>query len=255
MQIDWITVSAQIVNFLVLVWLLKRFLYQPILDAMDRRERRVNRRLHDAEEREQEADQRIQAYRRKAKELDEQRGELLAGAEDEAAEQKRTLVESAREEANRKRDAWQRQVKEEKEEFLDRLRREAAEAVQKAARRALQDLANAELERQVVDTFIERMESLDEDSRRRLAEVEETVGVASSFELGAGVRSRLTRAIHECIDEDADVEYTQSPDLVCGVELTRGEQRLSWHVAHYLEQLSARIDEALQTADSGAQRE
>ncbi len=49
MAIDWITVSAQIVNFLILVWLLKHFLYQPIIRAMDRREQRVSERLNEAQ--------------------------------------------------------------------------------------------------------------------------------------------------------------------------------------------------------------
>jgi F-type H+-transporting ATPase subunit b len=37
MLIDWFTVGAQVLNFLILVWLLKRFLYGPILDAIDAR--------------------------------------------------------------------------------------------------------------------------------------------------------------------------------------------------------------------------
>ena len=45
MDVDWITVSAQIVNFLILVWLLKRFLYRPVLNAMNRREQRIHQRL------------------------------------------------------------------------------------------------------------------------------------------------------------------------------------------------------------------
>ena len=35
MLIDWFTVAAQVVNFLVLMWLLKRFLYKPIVYAID----------------------------------------------------------------------------------------------------------------------------------------------------------------------------------------------------------------------------
>ena len=48
MAIDWFTIGAQILNFLVLVWLLKRFLYQPVLDAIDKREKRIAATLADA---------------------------------------------------------------------------------------------------------------------------------------------------------------------------------------------------------------
>jgi len=52
MLIDWFTVGAQIVNFLILVWLLKHFLYKPILDAIDAREKKIAAELADAERRE-----------------------------------------------------------------------------------------------------------------------------------------------------------------------------------------------------------
>ena len=49
MLIDWFTVGAQIVNFLILVWLLKHFLYKPILNAIDAREKRIAAELADAD--------------------------------------------------------------------------------------------------------------------------------------------------------------------------------------------------------------
>ena len=49
MLIDWFTIGAQALNFLILVWLLKRFLYRPILNAIDARENLVARELSDAD--------------------------------------------------------------------------------------------------------------------------------------------------------------------------------------------------------------
>ena len=48
MEVDWFTVIAQILNFLVLVWLLKRFLYKPVLNAIDEREKKIASELEDA---------------------------------------------------------------------------------------------------------------------------------------------------------------------------------------------------------------
>jgi len=48
MLIDWFTVGAQALNFIILVWLLKRFLYKPILGAVDAREKRIAAELADA---------------------------------------------------------------------------------------------------------------------------------------------------------------------------------------------------------------
>ena len=57
MLIDWFTVLAQIINFLVLVYLLKRFLYGRIIRAMDERERKIALRLEEAQGRKEEAEQ------------------------------------------------------------------------------------------------------------------------------------------------------------------------------------------------------
>ena len=65
MLIDWFTVIAQIINFLVLVALLKRFLYGRIIKAMDQREEKIAFRLADAERKRNEAEQEAQAYRKK----------------------------------------------------------------------------------------------------------------------------------------------------------------------------------------------
>ena len=55
MLIDWFTVGAQALNFLILVWLLKRFLYKPILHAIDEREKRIAKELADADAKKAEA--------------------------------------------------------------------------------------------------------------------------------------------------------------------------------------------------------
>ena len=49
MNFDWTTFALEAINFLILVWLLKRFLYRPILDAVARRQAAVARTLADAE--------------------------------------------------------------------------------------------------------------------------------------------------------------------------------------------------------------
>ena len=244
MQIDWITVSAQIVNFLILVWLLKRFLYRPVIRAMDRREQRVVERLNKAQEREQQADEKIQQYQDKRAELEGKREALLADARQEAEQEKKQMLEKAREEVADTRSKWQQQADQEKQEFVADLRRQAAAAVQDIARQALRDLADAGLEEQLVHSFLERLKSLDKDARKALADSAEPVRISSAFELDARTRGRVTRAIHERLGEGIEVGYEQSPQLLCGIELTRGGRRLSWTLAEYLEGLGDRIEAA-----------
>ncbi len=243
MTIDWITVSAQIVNFLILVWLLKRFLYQPVIHAMNQREQRTTERLDQAQAREQQANEQIQRYQHQLRQIEQQRNEVLATAKQEATAQKKLMLDEARDEVIAQRNDWRRQANTEKEAFLGTLRQQAVNAVQAISRKALGDLANAELEDQICQTFLDRFRSLDEASCKALANTDEPVHIASAFELDGAMRSQITRLVDESLGQGIKVEYTQSPELLCGIQLVRGSQRLSWNLADYLQDLDTRIQE------------
>ncbi len=244
MAIDWITVSAQIINFLILVWLLKRFLYKPVIRAMNKRKQTIAERLNQAREREREAKQKIQLYQVKAGKLKNARDRILDDAKLEAAKQKKQLLELARAELHEKLDLWQRQVVEEKQEFMTSLRARASENIQAIARKALHDLADAELENQVVNTFIKQLKTVDKKTRKSLSEASEPLTIASAFELSASLRDRLSNAINEHLCPGIEVNYTESPELLCGIELSRGGHRLSWNLVNYLDELNNNIEQA-----------
>jgi F-type H+-transporting ATPase subunit b len=245
MEIDWLTVTAQVVNFLVLVYLLKRFLYRPVTEAMARREERIAERVREGREREEQAEQERQRLHRRLEKLEERRDAILGQAREEAEEERRRLLEEAREEAEGARRRWREQADTEKDHFLEELRRRTCEGFQELARKALEDLAEADLEEQMVRTFLERLQGLDKETRRRLSESDEPVAVATSFALDSGGRRRVTRAIHEHLKSDVEVEYEESPNLLCGIELTAGGRRLGWSLTDYLDRFEARVGEAL----------
>lgn len=250
MSIDWITVSAQIVNFLILVWLLKRFLYKPVVNAMDQREQGIAKRSREAVERERKADEAATLYRNKSEQLEREREDILATVNKEADQQKKVMLSEAREEVAAARRDWQRQANQEKEEFFGNLRQQSATAIQTIARKALHDLADAGLEEQIIDTFIERLQSLDTGARQALAKEAEPVSIASAFALDARLRDRITSALHEHIDAGAEVDYSESPQLLCGIELTRGGRRLSWSLLDYMENLTDCIEAAFSPTES-----
>jgi F-type H+-transporting ATPase subunit b len=244
MEIDWITVSAQIINFLILVWLLKRFLYQPVIRAMDRREQRIADRLKQAEERQQEAEDSTRHYQAKRDELERSRAQLLEEAREQAEQEKRRLLEAARDQVGQTREQWQRQAEQEKTEFLDNLGKQAAETVLLIARKALADLADTELEQHLVHVFIARLKAVEKEARRTLSESASEVQISSAFELDSATRSRVTRAVHEHLAEGIGVRYDESPQLLCGIELTAGGRRLGWTLADYLEELTERVGQS-----------
>jgi F-type H+-transporting ATPase subunit b len=255
MQIDWFTVIAQVVNFLVLVWLLKHFLYGRIVDAMKRREEAIAARMAEADRRAEEAAQESESHQRKIRELDEERGQILAAARDEAQSEKEALLGRIRTEVDELGRRWRDEVERERESFLGDVRRQMGVQVSVVARRALEDLAGADLEKQAVGVFIERLRALPDQERSLLAdscrEGGDEVTVLSAFDLAADERGRIEAAVREVLGKNARVRFERDAGLICGVALVVRGRRVAWSIDSYLDELETRMNDAL-TGGAGA---
>lgn len=238
MLIDWFTVGAQILNFLVLVYLLKRFLYKPIIRAMDEREKKIAARLEEADRKRQDAEQEVASYRDKNRELDDKREEILNEAKEEAENRKRELVSAARTEAEKLESKWKEAVQEEIDSFLKELRRRTGEQVCEIARKALSEISNSDLQKHMIDVFLERLKGLDQKEAQHLSQSAKKSGkqivITSAFEIATEDRKNLTRTVHEHILKEADVSYDTLPGLVCGIRLKTDGQVISWNLDEYL---------------------
>jgi F-type H+-transporting ATPase subunit b len=243
MQVDWITVAAQIVNFLVLVWLLQRFLYRPITRAMARREERIAARMHEAGQKRGEAEQEAEAYREKQEELERSREQMLAEAQEAAERERKSLERAARDAVEQRKREWLQQLQDQREEFLRDLRESATQHFYVLARRALGDLADAELEEQIVRVFLRKLAELDGEVRAKIASEGRRAGnavtVSSRFEIAVHDKSRITKAIHDGILDGAQVTYRPSPKMTAGLELKAGGQTVSWNLDSYFDDLES----------------
>lgn len=255
MQIDWVTVTAQIVNFLVLVYLLQRFLYRPVMNAMARRAQRITDQLEEARRRENEAGREAQRYREQQQALEEQRQAFIAEAREQAEAERRARLEEAREERDTLRRQWQKQIEREKADFLQGLKAQVVEAASAIAQRVLGDLADTQLERQVVGVFLSRLAAMDQDDRRRLGEVAGPAEIVTAFEIADTQRRRISRALKDSFGFQGEIRYRRSPELLWGVELRMEGRKLAWTAADYLQALEDRMKTALGALGGATQGE
>lgn len=259
MQIDWLTVLAQIANFLVLVWLLQRFLYRPITDAMKRREKVIESRLSEARSARTKAEQEAEKLRADQDALDAARADILDKARQQAQDLRKKLEDDIRAEMEHRRDTWRAHLAQERDNFADTLRRRAGHQVIAIVGDMLQSYANTDLSGALAKGFIARIADLDDDMRKKLTDAaagaDSAALVETSMELPAAVRSKITHAIHKLCDADIDTRYAQDTDVVLGVRLTIGEQTLEWSTAQHLRQLDTALDEAIDSAGPAPTRQ
>jgi F-type H+-transporting ATPase subunit b len=255
MLIDWFTVVAQIINFLILVALLKHFLYGRIINAMDQREARITSRLEEAERKKSEAEEEAAAYSRKSQEFDLQREEMISQAKEEAENFRKDLVLKAREEIDGIQARWHETVQKRKVAFLKELGERTTKEVFAVTRQVLRDLADKDLEQQIVDVFIRRIMELDEKERLLISESIESSGkvlVTSAFQIQEEAQEKIFRAIQEHINGGGHVDYQISPDVISGIELRTVGHKIAWSLDNYLASLETNVLEAM---DMGSRSE
>jgi len=250
MLIDWFTVSAQAVNFLILVWLLQRFLYQPILRALDEREKRIVAQLQAAEATQNEAQKERGDFQRKTDEFAQQRDALMSQAATEAKAERQRLMGEARQQAEAWRTKWQETARTEHDILSREVARRVQEEVLSIARQALSDLATASLEERMTEVFIRRLRELNGDEKGKLASFLQTSArpalVRSAFDLPLAQREAIERAVRETLGAQILIQFETSPKLVSGIELTTNGHKVAWSIADYLVSLEQRVGEALE---------
>jgi F-type H+-transporting ATPase subunit b len=250
MHIDWFVLFAQLVNFLILIYLLKRFLYTRIIQAMNEREAKIVARFEEAGKLKEEEEEMIRVYEEKNSSLQVQAERMLNQAREAADKRQKELMDRARSDVDEIRRRWSETVLQEKEAFLESLRRRAGRQVYAIARKILTDLADAAIERRMVDVLIERIDSLDQKEKdaikNSLEDSEEEVIIQSAFPLAPEDRQRLTATVQRLTgNPDRVVMYRENADLISGIELVAHGRQIAWNINDYLDNLEASFDRAI----------
>ena len=160
MLIDWFTVGAQALNFLILVWLMKHFLYKPILDAIAAREKLVATELANAAKALADARKTEADCKQKNTAFDGERDAMLKMATDEAQAERLRLLDDARKAAAALNSKLQDAARNDEDRLHQAIRKRTQEEVFAIARKALTDLATASLEERLGEVFTRRLRTM-----------------------------------------------------------------------------------------------
>jgi F-type H+-transporting ATPase subunit b len=247
MKIDWFTVIAQIINFLILVWLLKRFLYKPILNAVDAREKKISDQLLDAENKVADAKKKEEAFSKKNEDFDNQKKELMDKAVAETEVKKTKLLEEATTAAKTFRTNMEKASKEKQENEVREIAQKTQQEVFTMTRKALTDIASVGLEEQAVDTFIKRMKDLKKEEMKQFNEAFKSntnvIMVRSAFELPVKQQHHVSSAVDEILGEKAKLQFKKDPGIISGIELSTNGYKLAWSFSEYINALEKSISE------------
>jgi F-type H+-transporting ATPase subunit b len=248
--IDWFTVGAQALNFLILVWLMKHFLYKPILKAIDAREQLIAKELADARTKQAEAGKERDTFSRKNQEFDQARAALLTKATEEAQAERGRLLEAARKEADALGEKRLELLQSETRNLHAAISKRTQDEVFAIARKTLSDLSSTSLEERLVAVFETQLRKLEEPERSQLLEAmrsaKEPIRVRSAFELPPTQIDTLQNSINVLCAAEIPLRFETVPEVIGGIELMASGNKVSWSIAEYLRGLETAVAELVQ---------
>lgn len=249
MLINWFTVIAQIVNFLVLVLLLKHFLYDRIISVMDERKKKIGARLEEADQKEAEAEKRARELEEKKQALEDRRQAVLDQAKADAEVRRNELIKEARKEADDQERKWRQDLERKKEAMVRDLRRMVQEQVYNISKKALKELAGADVNQQAMHAFSEKLKEMDEEQKQAMAsaigKAQNEATVSSSIELSEEAKRQTETVLKDTFTDQIKIRYRTDADLVFGIELSTKGRKVAWSLSNYLRNLEEGVRAAL----------
>lgn len=249
MLIDWFTVFAQIVNFLILVVLLKKFLYKPILDAMDAREHKIDNNIREAQKTKKDAEASSAILAKQLAELSDDRTKRLQATTDEVNAARTKMTAEARDDVSALKERWEASLTSEHEALTHRLAERIQQEVVSIARQVLLDLADEKLEERLTQQFMNRFVKLNEDDLKAvnaaLQAKDDPVLVRTAFEFPAEMQKAFETSARKRISTKNVFQFQTAPDMVCGIEIVVPGHVINWSVQSTLASLEASVEELL----------
>jgi len=249
MSIDWVTVAAQIGNFLVLVWLLKRFLYKPILNGIDAREAEIATRMGEAEVAQKKAAAAEAEFLEQKQRLVADNTAHAEQIREQAEQEKEALLAATRKKLEQEKQDWQAHLEAEPEAFIRELNLASAETLYKLVRRALRDLANEDLEEQIALNVMSKLKPLAQELTSAAGRAEQAIATTHA-PLPENTQETLRTSL-ERLAPGLPLSFTTDASQAPGMILRIGSVQVAWTVDSYTDELTNLLADRLAAGESG----
>lgn len=249
MGIDLTTLIAQIINLLILIWLLKRFLYKPVLNMLKERQALIDSEIDRARLATQNALAEEAKYQEKVVAFDRERDKMYAHMQSQVDALREKLTEEAKKDVVRLRQSWQNELEQEKQAFDISIQNSIVKNFKLFATDALNDMAGVELNTLVLEKFKKRIQKINSVQRNQFIQSAlsaKQIVVSTDTKLDAQTKESLKDFLFTTfgLDENIKISFKVDANLICGIQVQSDEQVISWNLQNYLEAFENNMDAA-----------
>ena len=251
MNINWFEIIAQMINFFILLFILHKLFYKPVIKSMEGRQQRIRDKQDEADEKMKKADELIALYERKTKELENNKEKQLEEASNKADEKREALIATYKEEAEEKRRDYMNEVEEEQEHFMQEVRTILGKNAVKIAAHILEMISGDDLDNKSFDAFMEKVRSLDRETLHEEAETgEERILMISSKIMAKDQKETLEEVLREKLDTFRGIDYQVDEELIHGYELKLETLTVHTNIKKYVQESEKQVLQTLEKSSS-----
>ena len=247
MGFSWVTFFAQIINLFLLVWLLKKFLYRPILAVIEKRQAYIEDKVRKADEAMKAAQKQEEKLNRAVRQWAAEKQKRLDALDAELDAYRRDHHQAIEREAKDMRQKMQDSLNRESASMQLEIRDMMAGNFVNLSQKVLTDLSRLAPMEQAVALFRQKVTGLGKTEIKAIREVlkkKKEVSISSSAELTAKEQKNLSQFLKDTFGE-CNISYHVDRALILGVEATIGETVLEWNLKSYLDHFEGNLNAAL----------
>lgn len=225
MAVNVWTFLFQLVNFVVLVYVLWRLLYRPLHEAIDRRKAANAKAQAEAERARADAASLQQHLNEELTNLDRQREALLQQARERAEAERKTMIAETEQAIARRREETEQQLERARTEALEALRTEIVGSAVALADRCLSEAANSTLDEQLAQRLVETLQAIPPEQRERLRadwEPADRAVVEASAHVNGAILQHVQSTLDALAGRPVEVTVEPSPALRAGLRVRLG---------------------------------
>jgi F-type H+-transporting ATPase subunit b len=243
---NWWTLAFEVLNFLIILWVLMVLLYKPLRKAIRDRQARLDAEHEAARKERTEAEAAHKEYERKAEELAAQRKDLLAVAKERARTEAQAILDQARQQAQALRAAAARAIERQVQQARDDLRGQLAEAALNMVQQVIGSERGSADHSAALEEVDRLLGEVSEEERHRagraLREERQPVAVRAAPALDQNAAQRLTRILETRLGVDGvALDAQEDPDLIRGLEVRLKNLLIRAHWRARLERLADEV--------------
>ena len=250
MGIDFFTLAAQIINLIILLFLLRKFLYAPLLKAVEHRQKMIADELYNAEKSRKQAKIAEDKYLHKLNELEKEKQRILTNIHDEAQKIAEQLKINAEKQYHDAQKQWKKRIIAQQNGFDTALQKMAAEQFMRFAEKAIHQIIGIEADDLATSCLMRRIAELSAEQRNNILEVfknKKTITLCSAHKLSNAKRQSLEKFLRSALPISPNTKfiYANNAELISGITIQADEQMIDWSMQNYLQEFRHHVDQEM----------